>query len=165
MTGADLLRRPPDAFRRVIAASYKSIWRSLVVSDAQSGNAERKNAPHVLGESSPPIGRVANRQAHATMDPLKGKLESEDVDDDRFSSLRATFPNDHPGQRRAANVDRPRFDALTVEGVAARAGIGKATSRWPSVWAIVMDGFMAEVTRLAPIQTSRAGHGQLRNCK
>ena len=46
------------------------------------------------------------------------------------------------------------FDGVTVEGVAARAGVGKTTiyRRWPNVWAIVMDAFLAEVTRQAPIQ-------------
>ena len=46
------------------------------------------------------------------------------------------------------------FDGLTVEGVAARAGVGKTTvyRRWPNVWAIVMDAFLAEVDRQAPIQ-------------
>jgi len=46
------------------------------------------------------------------------------------------------------------FDALTIEGVAARAGVGKTTiyRRWPSVWAIVMDAFFAEVMELAPIE-------------
>jgi AcrR family transcriptional regulator len=46
------------------------------------------------------------------------------------------------------------FDALTVEGVAARAGVGKATiyRRWPNVWAIVADAVFAEVARTAPIE-------------
>ena len=46
------------------------------------------------------------------------------------------------------------FDGLTVEGVAARAGVGKTTiyRRWPNVWAIVMDAFLAEADRQAPIQ-------------
>jgi AcrR family transcriptional regulator len=47
------------------------------------------------------------------------------------------------------------FEGLTVEGIAARSGIAKTTiyRRWPNVGAIVMDSFLAEVTRLAPIQT------------
>jgi len=53
------------------------------------------------------------------------------------------------------------FDTLTVEGVAARAGVGKATiyRRWPNVWAIVADAVLADVARSAPIQqraTARA---------
>jgi AcrR family transcriptional regulator len=46
------------------------------------------------------------------------------------------------------------FDALTVEGIAERAGVGKATiyRRWPNAFAIVMDAFLAEVMRAAPIQ-------------
>jgi AcrR family transcriptional regulator len=53
------------------------------------------------------------------------------------------------------------FDALTIEGVAARAGVGKATiyRRWPNVWAIVADAVFADVARNAPIQqraTARA---------
>lgn len=47
------------------------------------------------------------------------------------------------------------FEGLTVEGISARSGIAKTTiyRRWPNVGAIVMDAFLAEVTRLAPIQT------------
>ena len=47
------------------------------------------------------------------------------------------------------------FDGLTIEGIATRSGIAKTTiyRRWPNVGAIVMDAFLADVTRLAPIQT------------
>jgi AcrR family transcriptional regulator len=46
------------------------------------------------------------------------------------------------------------FDALTVEGVAARAGVGKATiyRRWPDVWAIVADAVLAQVAKIASPQ-------------
>jgi len=46
------------------------------------------------------------------------------------------------------------FDGLTVEGIAARAGVAKTTiyRRWQNAWAIVMDAFLAEVTRTAPLQ-------------
>src|SRR5205807_6861666 len=46
------------------------------------------------------------------------------------------------------------FDGLTVEGVAARAGVGKSTiyRRWPDVWSIVADGVFADVARIAPVQ-------------
>src|SRR5882757_1172104 len=46
------------------------------------------------------------------------------------------------------------FEGLTVEGIAARSGIAKTTiyRRWSNVGAIVMDAFLADVTRLAPIQ-------------
>jgi AcrR family transcriptional regulator len=45
------------------------------------------------------------------------------------------------------------FDGLTIEGIAARAGVGKTTiyRRWSSVWAIVMDAVMAEVTHISPV--------------
>jgi len=45
------------------------------------------------------------------------------------------------------------FDALTVEGIAERSGVAKTTiyRRWPNVSAIIMDGFLAEVNRAAPI--------------
>jgi AcrR family transcriptional regulator len=45
------------------------------------------------------------------------------------------------------------FDALTAEGVAARAGVGKMTiyRRWPNVWAVVVDAILAEVTRVSPV--------------
>ncbi|HEY2584998.1 MAG TPA: TetR/AcrR family transcriptional regulator [Tepidisphaeraceae bacterium] len=46
------------------------------------------------------------------------------------------------------------FDGLTVEGVAARAGVGKTTiyRRWPDVWSIVADAVFADVGRIAPVQ-------------
>lgn len=46
------------------------------------------------------------------------------------------------------------FDGLTVEGVAARARVGKATiyRRWPDVWSIVADAVFADVGRIAPVQ-------------
>jgi AcrR family transcriptional regulator len=46
------------------------------------------------------------------------------------------------------------FDRLSVESVAARAGVAKTTiyRRWPNVWAILMDAFIADVSRIAPIE-------------
>jgi AcrR family transcriptional regulator len=46
------------------------------------------------------------------------------------------------------------FDALTVEGIADRSGVAKTTiyRRWPNVSALVMDAFLSEVTRAAPIR-------------
>lgn len=45
------------------------------------------------------------------------------------------------------------FDGLTVEGVAAQAGVGKSTiyRRWPDVWSIVADAVFADVGRIAPV--------------
>lgn len=45
------------------------------------------------------------------------------------------------------------FDGLTVEGVAARAGVGKSTiyRRWPDAWSIVADAVFADVGRIAPV--------------
>jgi AcrR family transcriptional regulator len=45
------------------------------------------------------------------------------------------------------------FVALTAEGVAACAGVGKMTiyRRWPNVWAVVVDAVLAEVTRVSPV--------------
>jgi AcrR family transcriptional regulator len=56
------------------------------------------------------------------------------------------------------------FDALTVEAVAARAGVGKATiyRRWPNVWAIVADAILADVDRIAPIQQRGTARQSLR---
>lgn len=46
------------------------------------------------------------------------------------------------------------FDGLTVEGVAARAGVGKSTiyRRWPDAWSIVADAVFADATRISPVQ-------------
>lgn len=45
------------------------------------------------------------------------------------------------------------FEGLTVEGVAARAGVGKTTiyRRWPNVWAIVVDALLDQAAHLAPV--------------
>jgi AcrR family transcriptional regulator len=45
------------------------------------------------------------------------------------------------------------FDGLTVEGVAARAGVGKSTiyRRWPDAWSIVADAVFADAARIAPV--------------
>jgi AcrR family transcriptional regulator len=45
------------------------------------------------------------------------------------------------------------FDTLTVEGVAARAGVGKSTiyRRWPDVWSIVADAVFADAGRISPV--------------
>jgi AcrR family transcriptional regulator len=45
------------------------------------------------------------------------------------------------------------FDGLTVEGIAARAGVGKSTiyRRWPDAWSIVADAVFADATRIAPV--------------
>ena len=46
------------------------------------------------------------------------------------------------------------FEGITVEGVAARAGVGKSTiyRRWANAWAIVAEAFFADAMRLAPIE-------------
>jgi AcrR family transcriptional regulator len=46
------------------------------------------------------------------------------------------------------------FDSLSVEGVAARAGVGKTTiyRRWANIWGVVMDAVLADLTRMAPIK-------------
>ena len=51
-------------------------------------------------------------------------------------------------------VEQVGFEGLSVEAVAARAGIAKTTiyRRWPNVWALLMEAFLADVTRLAPIE-------------
>lgn len=45
------------------------------------------------------------------------------------------------------------FEDLTVEAIAARAGVGKTTiyRRWPGVWAVVVDAILADVTQAAPV--------------
>ncbi len=73
-----------------------------------------------------------------------------------------TTPRRDPGKTTAAILgtalelgEELGFEGLTVEGISVRSGIAKTTiyRRWPNVGAIVMDAFLAEVTRLAPIQT------------
>src|SRR5579862_6914976 len=45
------------------------------------------------------------------------------------------------------------FDGFTVEGIAARAGVGKSTiyRRWPDAWSIVADAVFADAARIAPV--------------
>jgi AcrR family transcriptional regulator len=45
------------------------------------------------------------------------------------------------------------FDGLTVEGIAARAGVGKSTiyRRWPDAWSVVADAVFADAGRIAPV--------------
>jgi AcrR family transcriptional regulator len=45
------------------------------------------------------------------------------------------------------------FDGLTVEGVAARAGVGKSTiyRRWRDAWSVVADAVFADAARIAPV--------------
>jgi len=56
------------------------------------------------------------------------------------------------------------FDTLTMEGVAARAGVGKTTiyRRWPSVWAILADAVLADVDQVAPLQQTGSAREALR---
>jgi AcrR family transcriptional regulator len=46
------------------------------------------------------------------------------------------------------------FDGLTVEGVAARAGVGKTTiyRRWPDIWSVIADAVLDQVNRTAPVE-------------
>jgi AcrR family transcriptional regulator len=46
------------------------------------------------------------------------------------------------------------FEGLSVEAVAARAGVGKTTiyRRWPSVWSIIADALLDDVAKIAPLQ-------------
>ena len=55
------------------------------------------------------------------------------------------------------------FDSLSVEGVAERAGVGKATiyRRWPNVWAVVVDAVLAEVTRVSPVVERKSARESL----
>lgn len=44
------------------------------------------------------------------------------------------------------------FDGLTIEALAARSGVAKTTiyRRWPNVWAVLVDAFLAEMLQIAP---------------
>jgi AcrR family transcriptional regulator len=55
------------------------------------------------------------------------------------------------------------FDGLTVERVAARAGVGKSTiyRRWPDAWSIVADAVLDDVAKLAPLQEQSTARGSL----
>lgn len=46
------------------------------------------------------------------------------------------------------------FDTLTMEGISEHTGVAKTTlyRRWPNVYALVMEAFLDEVTRAAPIK-------------
>ena len=80
------------------------------------------------------------------------------------------MPRRDPGKTTAAILgaalelgEELGFEGLTVEGISDRSGIAKTTiyRRWPNVGAIVMDAFLAEVTRLAPIQVGATAHDSL----
>lgn len=45
------------------------------------------------------------------------------------------------------------FHEVTIEGIAARAGVGKTTiyRRWPDAWAVVVEAVMAQVTEVSPV--------------
>ncbi|WP_210251167.1 TetR/AcrR family transcriptional regulator [Bosea sp. F3-2] len=56
------------------------------------------------------------------------------------------------------------FEALTIEGIAGRTGVAKTTiyRRWPNVAAIVMDAFLGEITKAAPIQKNATARESFR---
>jgi AcrR family transcriptional regulator len=51
-----------------------------------------------------------------------------------------------------------------VEGIAARAGVGKSTiyRRWPDAWSVVADAVFADATRIAPVQERATARESLR---
>ena len=61
----------------------------------------------------------------------------------------ATFGLRHILSAALALGEESGFDTLTVEGIAARTGVGKTTiyRRWPNVWAVAVDAILAEVNR------------------
>jgi AcrR family transcriptional regulator len=55
------------------------------------------------------------------------------------------------------------FDGLSIEAVAAHAGVGKTTiyRRWRNVWSIVADAVLDDVAKLAPLQEQSTARGSL----
>ncbi len=92
-----------------------------------------------------------------TPDALAGPDAVPSVADDGQALVVASEAHRGPGRPRSPEVDHAirraaidllaeeSFDALTIEGVAARAGCGKATiyRRWPSKSALVVDAVAA----------------------
>jgi AcrR family transcriptional regulator len=81
--------------------------------------------------------------------------KTEEVDDDKAAAGR---PRDAQTTRSILKAALELgielgFDGLTMEGIAARAGVGKATiyRRWPNVWSIVAEAVFADVARIAPV--------------
>jgi AcrR family transcriptional regulator len=62
-----------------------------------------------------------------------------------------------------ALADERGFDTLTVEGLAARTGVGKMTiyRRWPNVWAVAVDAVLAEVNRVSPVVERKTARDSL----
>jgi AcrR family transcriptional regulator len=136
-------------------------------------DAAREGPVHRAGRRIPKSYSITIRDVSYHIKPwaLAGRRETHCSDRMRRGVDTVSFDQDKRAEEGAAG--RPRnegatrkilavalalaeasgFEVLTVEGIAARAGVGKATiyRRWPNAWAIVVDAVLAEVTRISPV--------------
>ena len=79
---------------------------------------------------------------------------------------RPRCPMTHQSILDAANdlLEEIGFAAMSIEGIAARAGVGKATiyRRWPNKASVVMDAFLAATSREIPFPNTRSPREDIR---
>ncbi len=79
---------------------------------------------------------------------------------------RPRCPVTHQSILDAANdlLEEIGFAAMSIEGIASRAGVGKATiyRRWPNKASVVMDAFLAATAREIPFPNTRSPREDIR---